>query len=226
MNAISDPDTSPPIIASNVNELKSAIRNAAGGEVILLAPGDYDALALSNLHFDVPVTIRSSDNDNRAVFSNQIYLNNVSGLNFVQTDVGGGAPLAMWQSRVMLRDSENIQFTDLAVAGMVRDASIDQDDPALSAAESLLGAPHEYGVSINGSQNISLNQLDITGVITGTTIASSENVWIADSEFHHLRSDGIQIRNSSSLIIERNYFHDFNPWINPEGGGSDHPDAI
>jgi hypothetical protein len=77
------------IHVSTAAELQSALAGATGGETILLAAGDYGKLQLTDgkTKFDVthsaeaPVTIRSADADNPAVFTG-LDLRNTSGFTF------------------------------------------------------------------------------------------------------------------------------------------------
>ncbi|MFA7255627.1 MAG: hypothetical protein WC133_05985, partial [Candidatus Omnitrophota bacterium] len=73
--------TTPPIRVTTSAGLVSALNNATGGEVIVLAGGNYTSINFSNKQYSSYVTIRSEDPANRAIFDT-INLTNVSYMRF------------------------------------------------------------------------------------------------------------------------------------------------
>lgn len=89
-----------------------------------------------------------------------------------------------------------------------------------------------YAVSIRNSQNVSLQNMEITDAARGVVIGTSEGIKIQKVNFHDLRSDGLNIALSRKVLVEDIRCHDFSP--NPKKYDSsgkmikdgDHPDCV
>jgi hypothetical protein len=213
------------IIVANQEELDLALAAATGGETIALLSGDYQSIRLKFRDFDADVRIVSADADAPATITGDIQLRSVSNLSIEGVDLIGDAPLAAYGARIMIQDSSNARVADMKLTGTVPDPGIDPNDPSLAPMDALRGMPHETGVRITESSGVTLDALDITAMYKGVRVDKSADIVIANSEFHDLRSDGVNFVDTSDIRIENNYFHDFSPWLN-EAGTGDHPDFI
>ncbi|WP_340107325.1 right-handed parallel beta-helix repeat-containing protein, partial [Pikeienuella sp. HZG-20] len=214
------------ILVANQQELDAALAAATGGETIALLSGEYDSIRLWSRNFDSDVRLVSADPDAPATITGDIRVSSVSNFSIEGVDLIGDAPLAAYGSRITIQDSSNVRVADMTLTGTVPDSGVDPNDPSLSPIEALRGMPHEYGVKITGSSGVTLDALDITTMYKGVIVDKSADIAITNSEFHDLRSDGVNFVDTSDLRIEGNYFHDFTPWLNQGNGTGDHPDFI
>lgn len=182
-------------------ELASAISAAKGGDTILLAPGSYSALALSNLHFATPITIASQDQSQQAILSG-LTVNKSSGIKFenLEIEFGGAAAAAA----VTVAGSQNVEFSRLHVHG------------------SLDGDPRNdgNGLLLRDSANIVLSNSEFEQLTTAVSHLNVNSLVVINSRFHDLRMDGIRGGGSSNVVISGNSFRDFHT------ANGDHPDAI
>lgn len=188
------------IVATN-SALTSAIAAAKGGDTILLAPGAYDVLAISNLQFAIGVTIASQDPSQQAVLAG-LTVNKSSGLKFENLEVEfSGVPTA---TAVTVTGSQNVAFSKLHVHG------------------SLDGNPRNdaSGMLIRDSSNISVANSEFEQLTTGISHLKVDGLAVINSTFHDLRMDGIRGGGSSEVVISENSFRDFHI------AAGDHPDAI
>lgn len=214
------------ILVSNQSELEMALAAATGGETIVLRAGEYDSIQLNARHFSSTVRIVSEDDDAPATLTGRIMLHEVSNLGIDGLDLVGEEPLPLYQERIRVSFGENIGISNMTLTGVVQNPEIDYRDASLSDELRLEGMPHERGMNIIDSTGVTVDALDMTQLERGVVISGSSDVSVLNSEFHDLRSDGINFVESSNLVIEGNYFHDFSPWPGSDTFGADHPDFI
>lgn len=68
-----------------------------------------------------------------------------------------------------------------------------------------------YGISIRGSRNIALRDLQVSDAVRGVVLGTSEGVKIQKVKFHDLRSDGLNIALSRKVLVEDVECSDFSP---------------
>lgn len=214
------------IFVSTTDELTNALQQATGGETILLAPGDYGTLELEGVSFAEAVTITSADPQDRAVFSGQIVLDGVDNLTFEGLDVVGAEVLGFAIERVLVENSTGIRLADMAVEGAIPTEGADPNDPATTGNSVMVGIPAERAITVRNSADVEIDQTEITNVWKGVSIFASSDVSVTRSEFHDIRSDGINLAGSKNVVVENNYLHDFQPWYGPDHSVGDHPDFI
>lgn len=90
-----------------------------------------------------------------------------------------------------------------------------------------------YGISISGSDNISITGMTITGASNGIVVAASQNIFLLSNTLTGLRTDGIDIASSRKIIVRDNSCSNFSPVMDSYDasgkllrGGGDHPDCI
>lgn len=172
------------------------------------------------------MNIISADDDNPAVLTGVIKLNSVSGLSISGVDLIGDEALPAYTGRVHILHSSDIRVSDMQLTGVIRDETVNQDDPSLTKEEALMGAPVEWGVRLDYSERIEIDNLDITVFARGIYTNKSNDLTLTNNEIHDLRSDGINIGAGDNILIEGNYLHDFRPWYGPSHDKGDHPDFI
>lgn len=200
------------ITVSNTTDLLNAIRNARGGETILLTPGNYGVLEdgrvtlkLLNTSFSSNVTIASADPANKA-HVDHLRLWNMSNVTFRDLDFGHGLEWswANFQSQITVEHSHGIKFDGIRVHGSL-DGNPTNDRNGISVLNST-------GVSVTGSEFLELNRALLMG--------STSNIDVSGNNFHDLRLGGVHFADAQHVRITGNSFKDFFPI------GDDHPDAI
>lgn len=190
---------------TNSTELANAIATAAAGDEIVLAPGSYAALSISNRTFSSPVTIRSQSSSNPARIAG-MSISNSSNVTLRNLHLGRG-----------LASGER-EWTQ--INGLYNSQSITLDGVMLHG--SLDGNPGNDGWCLFASRvsNVRVLNSEIQQCFRGFIMEQSNDVRVANNRFHNLRSDGLNFSATNRLTAENNFFTDFFPIA------SDHPDGI
>jgi parallel beta-helix repeat protein len=197
--------TTPPAVVARVSVkdtggLNAALKSAKPGEIILLAPGVYSGLSANGLALK-DVTITSADPAHPATLA-PFYMNGASGLTFsnlVFTVEGSKDP---YPTRI--GNCSNITITQVSVHGSMDGNP--QNDPS--------------GLSIDGSDHITVTKSDFQELANGLVHRNSTNVLVDGNHFHDIGQDGVHGAGSSNMTVSNNRFSDFKP----EDG--QHPDAV
>ena len=185
---------------SSTSQLASALRSAKRGDVILVAPGEYQGLAIKDVKA-AEVVIRSADPANPAVIG-PFLMENSSGLTFRDLEFSNEGGTDAWAWRIL--DSQNIHFDKLNVHG------------------SLDGNPQNdrQGIQIRRSAKISVTDSTFHELYRGISPSETSDIVITGNRFHGNARTGIFSSNVQNVLISRNSFTDSYP---VEG---DHMDAI
>jgi len=185
------------VTVSGSDGLMAALQGAHAGDTILLAPGTYSSIYISNLHFDGAVTIQSADPAHQAVL-NGITFDSSSGLALdnVNVAVNGSA-----SKGVVVTSSSNISMSGLTVHGTS-------------------GSDEGVGMLIRSSQGITVSGSDFSKLGAALGHQDSNGVTISHNNFHDIQTDGVLGAGSSHVVVDANTFSDFHPLP------GDHPDAI
>lgn len=207
-----------PVLAETIKPgtLTSALSKAAAGDVLLLAPGDHDALRLSGVFGtpDRPVILRSADPANPARFSS-LDLNAAEHLAF--EDLVFDYRFAPGDNPGKLRPfqmqkSKGIRFRRVLFDG-------DRAQGTNSAADGFGAA---FGLSLRWVRDIQIENVTFRTFYRGMVTSQSQGIILRDSDFYGMRSDGADFAEVRDLLIEGNHFHNFEHA--PDSG--DHPDMI
>lgn len=206
---------------SSTAELYEALNAATGGDVIELAAGEYAPMALRqhrdlNVTFDSTVTIRSADPDRPATITGMT-VTNAANLTFETlffdyryTD-GDGFRTQPFK----ISGSSDITIRNSLFEG---DRGFDSD-----SVVSVEDYPVAAGLAVNSSENVLIENNEITNFARGLTTGRSTGLTIRGNDMHGQRMDMITVgRDTTDLLIEDNYLHDF--FAHP--GTSDHRDMI
>lgn len=205
---------------SNSEELMNALASATGGDTIELAGGDYGQLDLITFQtfgikaiYDSPVTITSADTENRASFSG-MDLREVKNLTFdnviFDSDHSGGT---LWVAPFRILNSEGITIRNSLFQGELASGT---GDPTID------GFATGKGLVIEGGSGIVIENNEFTTWHRALTVGDSIDVEIVGNEVHSIRSDGMNFVGVNNVLIEDNYFHDFQTSVE----SSDHADMI
>ncbi|MFA7433249.1 MAG: right-handed parallel beta-helix repeat-containing protein [Gemmobacter sp.] len=203
---------------STAAELDAAIRAANGGDTILLAPGDYGSVSLSQKAgfsntSGIPVTIASADPDARAVITG-LNVNGAQGVTFdnlvFDYTFQSGDPTHIRPFQVL--NSENITITNSLFDGDVASGMSAVDD----------GYGTGYGLGIRGSKSVTISDNEFTTWHRGAVTSQSQDVVFSGNDIHSIRSDGINFSEVQGVLIEGNHIHNF--LASPDS--TDHRDFI
>lgn len=170
-----------PVTVRNALTLSLAMKTASPGATIVLAPGDYGQISLSDLKFDTPVTLVARD-----VQTTGLVLKNVAGLRIVGMSVALDQPGA---GRLVVTDSQNIQFSGLSARGLQKG----------------------QGLSLIQSRNVRVEKSSFSGFRNGVVHSGCYDVAIEGNTFRGLGADGVTGSGTSRLLIKGNDFADFAP---------------
>jgi hypothetical protein len=192
-----------------------AMIGARTGGAIALAPGDYGSLSLRNLQApaSAPLVITSADPAHPARFSG-LALKGVSHLTlqdvvfdytFQPGDAAHLRPFA-------IADSQGITISRSTFDG----------DNAHGTGTPGDGFGTAYGLRVDRSADITVQNSQVFGFMRGMVVNDSQNVTVQDNDLHGMRSDGLNFAQVTDIAILRNQIHDFRT---AEGTG-DHADMI
>lgn len=199
------PNGSQEIHVATAAELMAALSTAQGGEHIVLASGDYGALSLyapreTFIKYEETVTIRSADPGDRAVFS-KLGLFGAENIAFEDVhfkyDFEEGD--VQYTESFVIRESQNISFTNSKFEG----------DVAEGRGEEYDGYGTGIGLRITQVDGLTIENSEISDFYRGALVDNTSNMSLINNEWHSMSSDGIDIASTTDLLIEGNYFHDF-----------------
>lgn len=182
------------ILVSSTKELLAALKTATGGETILLAPGSYDRVQVSNKSFSSEVTIKSADVDHPALIKG-VVLNHVANLTFDHVDVthqpSQAGLLAARAFNVM--NSSSISLTNSNVHGSV-DGNFGNDG---------------IGAGFMNSKDIVLTGNKFHDLHRGAVIDNAVGVDVSNNFVYDIRSDGFDFSETRNVVIDSNNFGQF-----------------
>ncbi|MBU0861097.1 MAG: right-handed parallel beta-helix repeat-containing protein [Alphaproteobacteria bacterium] len=192
-----------------------AVITASTGGVIALAPGHYGSLSLRNLQApaSAPRVIASADPAQPARFSG-LALKGVSHLTlqdvvfdytFQPGDAAHLRPFA-------IADSQGITISRSTFNG----------DNARGTGTAGDGFGTAYGLRVDRSADITVQNSQIFGFLRGMVVNDSQNVTVQDNDIYAMRSDGLNFAQVTDAAILRNQIHDFRT----ADGTGDHADMI
>jgi hypothetical protein len=190
-------------VVSSTSGLIAALKTAAAGDTIQLAPGTYSGVSLKNLNFASAVTITSQDTGHQAVLTD-LNVSGSHGLNL--TNLEFAIPTTgTWSSFAFkIANSSDVHIVGADVHGILDgDATTDMG-----------------GFNISGSSYVSIEDSEFHELGAAITNGSNDHVTISGNSFHDIRIDGIENTGSSFVTIDNNYFTAF------QHLNGDHSDAI
>lgn len=184
---------------SNAAELTSALKKATGGDEVRLEGGDYGLLRFDQYsgyeaQFDTPITIVSANSDDPATFSS-MWISNannivVDGVNFDYNYKSGDAE---WVKPFQIESSSNITIKNSEFQG-----------------DTVGGVDYATGLFVRRSSDITLEDNEFSSWKLGVSLTTVEGVKFTGNEVHSISRDGMNIADVQNILIEDNYFHDFN----------------
>jgi parallel beta-helix repeat protein len=185
------------VTVSNTTELSAALKNAHGGDTILLKAGTYDGVQIYGLGYNGTVTIQSADPTHQALINN--------------LDIEGSSGIAVKNVNVDVTGTSNY-------AVYVGDAShISLDHLTVFGTQTVLTG---VGVMVRNSNDVSVTNSDLSKLGSGIGHLDGSGLTISNNTLHDLEADGVFGGGTSHVVVSGNNFSSFFTWP------GDHPDAI
>lgn len=206
--------------------LLTALESAQGNDEIQVASGNYGDVSLSGFTFSSEVTIISADKDNPAVFNSMRIggAENITldGLSF---DFVPDETTKEFESSLLVSKSAHITVRNSVFEGGPSVAGVPIDaKPGEQGAAGILGLPIARGITVNWSDDITLENNDISEFTRGIILNDVDGAVIRQNEIHDLRTSPLGGAQLNDIIVEENYFHSSHPWN--FGGAGNHGDYI
>lgn len=212
---------------SNATELTAALSAAQAGSTIYLNPGDYGDLSISKMNFAGAVTIKSADAANPAVFDT-LKLSYSSNITFsdVIVHLEPTTETTIHTEAVRVVNSSGIRIENSEISGGKAISGVTMDTLAggLDSSGNVIGLPTGRGINIYQSDNVVLDNNDISSFYRGIVMTSVQNVKITNNEIHDLRISPIAGGDVSHVEVSGNHAYNFTPW--QFGGSGDHGDFV
>ncbi len=211
---------------STTEELYAALSASSGGDTINLKPGHYGDVWLHDMKFSSDVIIKSEDPSDPAVFQSAKiqFVENVV-FDSVFIDFVPNDETLDHSSAVLISDSKSVTIRNSEIEGGVSVAGIDPDAPAGSQGYSgILGQPIGRGITAIRSEDVTLENNDISMFFKGMVVAHMDGMNILDNDIHDLRGSPLVGGDVDNVTIEGNHFRESYPW--KLGGDGDHADMI
>lgn len=195
------------ITVTNATELMDALLSATGGETISLEAGDYGELNLHGVkspgHFSYAdaVTIKSADDASPASFSG-MELYEVHGLKFedITFDYSYEEEHTFREKPFNVLSSSDITFEGSTFDG---DTAKDHPDEAYD------GYGYGIGLWVRYSDDVIVTDSEFKEFYRGAVFTDSTNIVATDNDVHSMSSDGFNFTEVQNVLVENNYFHDF-----------------
>lgn len=191
---------------TNAAGLQSALSIAIGGDRIALAPGDYGSVTIQDRNYLSAVTIQASSLTDRAHLDG-LFITRSSNLTISGLDLGRGLNEGEAAKTTLLntvRNSTNIRFSGVEIHGS------EDGDPSNDG----------YGLLVSGTSGFRIDNSSFSDLFRGISIEKSSNATVHSNAFDTIRSDGMTVASTNTILIDRNSFTNFRPIA------GDHSDAI
>lgn len=190
---------------SNQTQLDAAILKVKGGDIVVLAAGNYSSLGLVNKPFTSAVTFTSAS---AATPANIAYAKAINSSNVVFQNVNIGRAVTPgvdteWSNMAQVEYSTNVTFNN------VKFCTTGADDKYLGR-----------GLFVRGGSNVTVKNSDFLHLAVGMATMSMSNITIVSNKFHDIRIDGAEFTAITGGLVDSNSFRDF------RSSPTAHPDAI
>ncbi len=175
--------------------LNALLRDAKGGEVIVLSSGDYPPIRLLGRTFAKPLVIDAS-----AATLNGVYANRVEGLDIRGGEfhvpppfLKAGTDRMIYGAALRLDDVKNVRLSDLKIVG----------------PGALPGAPEDAfgegdGIKIFVGSDVEVTNGRFTGLKNGLALSRIDGFRISGNAFEGMRADGMNISAVRNGVIQHN----------------------
>lgn len=204
-----------PVDVAGPEALATALRKAAPGTVLRLAPGAYGTLAMKGGGGSpgAPVTLTAADPADPPSFD-RMDLREVAhlvldGLHFDYRFAAG--------DKLHLRPFQIVGATGLALLNSRFDGDVAR---GVSAVDDGFG--YTFGLALTEGAGCRVEGCTITSFFRGLVVARCRDLQVRGNDLHAIRSDGMNFAQVQDVVIEGNHIHDFNRSLDSQ----DHADMI
>lgn len=204
-----------PVDVAGPEALATALRKAAPGTVLRLAPGAYGRLAMkgSGGTPGAPVTLTAADPADPPRFD-RMDLREVAhlvldGLHFDYRFAAG--------DKLHLRP-----FQVVGATGLKMRRCRFTGDRAQGVSPEAKGFGTGYGLALTGCRDVTVEGCGISDFHRGVVVGKCRGLRMHGNDLHALRSDGMNFAQVQDVVIEGNHIHDFNRSLDSK----DHADMI
>lgn len=203
------------VTVTSHDQLQQTLQQMTQGGEILLAGGDYGALALHRFAApaQTPLFIRAADPANPPRFSRM-------DLRDVQNVTLDGI---LFDYTFDPQDPSHLRpFAITSSAGITVSHGVFDGDVARGRGPADNGFGTAFGFSTTASSNIILRDSEIRGFFRGLVISDSQDVTVQGNDVHDIRMDGMNFAQVENVLIVQNHIHDFKRSLDSK----DHADMI
>ena len=128
-------------------------------------------------------------------------------------------------SAILITDSKKVTIRDSIIEGGESIAGIPPDSPpGTQGFKGILGEPIGRGITGLRSEDIVVENNEITSFFKGMVFATVDGLDVTDNEAHGMRGSPLVGADLDNVLVEDNYFHESRPWN--LGGVGDHGDYV
>lgn len=197
----------PPTAGITPAQFLSAVKTAASGDTLVLAPGVFPAVTIRGLAFSPPLTITSADPAHMAEINGLDFLGS-TGLRLLGVDIHETNPISAQSPVLNLVGSSDVQVTGGKIRG-TRDAKT--------------GLLMGKGAVITGGSNILISGEEITDLFKGVSLADVADATIQGNAIHNVRTSPV---DGGGLIVRGLVTGNHIYGIVPVDAQGDHSDGI
>ena len=204
-----------PLAIRDAASLATALKAPGAGVTLVLAPGEYGALALSGMVGlpGAPLTIRSADARNPASFSRMdIQSSENIVLEYLTFDYRFRRGDSLYSRPFRIGQSRNVTLRHVLFDGDVARGVSSVDD----------GFGYAFGLSIRNLTGFTLERSEIRNFYRGLAVSRSRDIRILGNDLHDIRMDGMDFAQVQHVLIAGNHIHGFNRSL----ASADHADMI
>jgi parallel beta-helix repeat protein len=184
-------DPTPTVTVSTVAQLITAIKAATSAETILLEPGTYSNLKISNINVPGGLTIASADSSNVA--------------HIVGAAIKGSTGITFSDVEFSTSTTDYSKATKDAIK-VVTSNAINFDQVTFSGYASDTRATAITGIDYVDCNNCSVTDSTFYEVHNGMNVLDSDGITINNNTFSYVWADGIDFAGTSDVMISGNNF--------------------
>lgn len=200
---------------ANAAEFNAALSIVEAGDTIVAEAGEYGEVAIFGANYDVPITITSADPNNKATFEKFNFFNTtgvtLDGINIDLEPEGDTGYLI----GVRVTGGGDITIRNNVMTGGYE---------TVEGNEELSSKPVGNAVFVLNSENIIVENNDISEYHAGIALNKTDGVQILNNHIHDIRTTPLGGGGVDNIVIDSNHFSTIRPY--EFGGTGDHGDHI
>lgn len=199
----------------------SAIASAKAGDELSLV-GSFSDIAIRKRTFSPSLQIDASKATVRSLVIKDASGVRITNLNAVYSP---DAKTVDSTSVVMIDNAVDVQLLGGSISSGPAVNGVPETALKLDATGNVVGWPTCRGITVQNSQDVLIESLDIHHLHRGVVVGGGRGVTLRNNDIHHMRKSGV-LGGCDDLTVEGNRLHSNRPWrygLTPNG---DHGDFI